>query len=257
MLSDDSTASEHEKKTPTTFVIERKPVNGQPPPESMATQPVDGQHRLGKSTEEESKAPISDSRWVAFRRCLLVLAPIPVTAALVTLYFVPHAVYLSAEEGYINEVMKALALPNSLYSLLIVGSVSAIALHRIQYELTERDGVALGYLLAGYQLSSLTTLLSKEFWTSSYPKNRGNSRLQHLSFVGLVSLCMFLVHFCPSMGTVLLIPEPGWWEVYPKQTNLSMLVSSGNPSLFFTQNVPWFSSRGSHFLSNYHSSTYC
>jgi len=41
--------------------------------------------------------------------------------------------------------------------------VSAIALQRIRYELAELEGVALGYLLAGYQLNHLPTLLSKAF----------------------------------------------------------------------------------------------
>ena len=203
-------------------MIERKPINEEPF-SNLASQPVNKQHQSAQSPEEEPKAPISDSRWVALKRCLPVLAPIPVTVALITLHF-KQVVYLSAEERYINEVTKALVLPSTLYSLLLVGSVSAIPLHRIQYELTQRDGVALGHLLAGYQLSSLTTLLSKGFWTSSYARNRGGSRLQHLSLVGVVSLCMFLVHLGPQMGTILLIPETGWWRVSSKQAKSSITV---------------------------------
>jgi hypothetical protein len=62
-----------------------------------------------------------------------------------------------------RKFQNALKLPASVYGLLIITSVSAIALQRIRYELAELEGVALGYLLAGYQLNHLPTLLSKAF----------------------------------------------------------------------------------------------
>ena len=62
-----------------------------------------------------------------------------------------------------RKLQNALKLLASVYGLLIITSVSAIALHRIRYEPAEREEVALGYLLAGYQLNYLPTLLSKAF----------------------------------------------------------------------------------------------
>lgn len=156
------------------------------------------------------------------KSCLPVLAPIPATIAIITLQFVN--VYISAEYQsqdfnidnrhiHISELQNALQLPARIYGLLITTSVSAIALHRIRYELAEREGVALGYLLAGYQLNHLPTLLSKAFWAGSYARVRGGTRLQHLSLLILVGLCIFLVHFGQSMGAMLIVPKPAWWMV--------------------------------------------
>ncbi len=91
--------------------------------------------------------------------------------------------------------------------------MSAIALHSIRYELAEQEGVALGYLLAGYQLNHLPTLLFKAFWTGSYARAWGGTRLQHLSLVILVGLCMFLAHFGQSMGAMLIVPKTAWWMI--------------------------------------------
>jgi hypothetical protein len=118
-----------------------------------------------------------------------------------------------------------LQLPASIYGLLITTSVSAIALHRIRYELAEREGVALGYLLAGYQLNHLPTLLSKAFWTGSYARARVGTRLQHLSLVILVGLCIFLAHFGQSMGAMLIVPKPAWWKV--RHSDNTEIVSHG------------------------------
>jgi hypothetical protein len=137
-------------------------------------------------------------------------------------------------------VQNALQLAAGAYGTLIVASVSAIALHRIRYELAERDGVALGYLLAGYQLNNLTTLLSKEFWTGSYAKNRGSTRLHHLSLVGLVGLCMFLAHYGQSMGAMLFVPKPGWQAINLKQKDLNLIVGSGRAP-FPTPTISWVS----------------
>jgi hypothetical protein len=112
MLSDDLIASEQEKKA---FVIERKPINGQQRPKVTTPKPVNGQQSLKSPTptEEAPKIPVSDSRWVALRRCLLVLAPIPITAALITFQFV-HVIYISAGDRYISEVQNALQLAAGL-----------------------------------------------------------------------------------------------------------------------------------------------
>lgn len=150
---------------------------------------------------------------------------------LVTLHFIhgSHAVYISADDRLIGEVQNAFQLVAGVYGTLIVASVSAIVLHRIRYELAEREGVALGYLLAGYQLNQLTTLLSKEFWTGAWARNRGGTHLQHLSLVGLVGLCIFLAHLAQPMGAMLLEPKPGWFLLDSKQTDNSILVSDGAP----------------------------
>jgi hypothetical protein len=191
-----------DKKAPTSFEVETKPISGQNIQQANSATPA---------TEEEPKAPVSDSRWVALKIFLPVLAPIPITVTLVTLYFV-HVVYISQDDQYVSEVQNALQLAAGIYGTLIVASVSAIALHRIRWELAEGEGVALGYLLAGYQLSHLKTLLSKEFWTGAWAKNRGGTRLQHLSLVALMGLCMFLAHLAQPMGLCYLYQSPlgGW-----------------------------------------------
>lgn len=174
------------------------------------------------TAEEEPKAPISSNRWTALKSCLPVLAPIPATVAIITLQFVNFYIsavyesqdfYVGNRHIHISELQNALQLIASIYGLLITTSVSAIALHRIRYELAEREGVALGYLLAGYQLNHLPTLLSKAFWTGSYARARGGKRLQHLSLLALVGLCIFLAHFGQSMGAILIVPKPAWWTV--------------------------------------------
>lgn len=198
--------SAHENKTPRVSVIERKPVNGQTKPRNNATR------------EEEPKAPVSNSRWVALKRCLFILLPVPITIAVVTIHF-NDVFYMSAEDGFISEVQNALQLASSAYGTLIATSVSAIAPHRIRYELAEGDGVALGYLPSGYQLSHLKTILSKEFWNGAFARSRGQTHLRHLSLVGLIGMSIVLVYFATPMAAILIVPKPSWWSAPLKQTN--------------------------------------
>jgi hypothetical protein len=90
--------------------------------------------------------------------------------------------YVGNRHIHISELQNALQVPASVYGLLIITSVSAIALQRIRYELAELEGVALGYLLAGYQLNHLPRLLSKAFWTGFYARTWGGQAY---------SICLF------------------------------------------------------------------
>jgi hypothetical protein len=153
------------------------------------------------SKGEQPKAAVSNSRWTAFKRSLVPLAPLPITALVVTINFI-NLFYLEADDEFISEVQNALQFAATAYSTLIVASVSAIVLHRIRYELSEGGGIALGYLLAGYQLSHLKTILSKEFWSSAYARDSRRTRLQHLSLVGLIGLSIFLVNVASPMAAI-------------------------------------------------------
>jgi hypothetical protein len=121
--------------------------------------------------------------------------------------------YVGDRHIHISELQNALQLPAKIHGFLITPSVSAIALHRIRYEPAEREGVALGYLLAGYQLNHLLRLLSKAFWTGSSARARGGTRLKHLSLLALVGLCIFLAHFGQSMGDMLIVLKSACWMI--------------------------------------------
>jgi hypothetical protein len=93
-----------------------------------------------------------------------------------------------------------------IYDLLVTTSVSAIALHRIRYELAERKGVALAipFLITNSIIYRYSCV--KRF---GLVHMRGTG-LQHLPLLALIGLYMFLAHFGQPMGAVLIVPKPAW-----------------------------------------------
>ena len=119
---------------------------------------------MGKN--EVPKAVVSSNRWVAFKPCLIPLAPVPISFLIITLNF-KYVFLLNAQnwtQEVINELQNVLQFATHAQALLIVASVAAIVLHRIRYELARKQGVSFGCLITGYQLGHPTTVFTKEIW---------------------------------------------------------------------------------------------
>ena len=98
----------------------------------------------------------------------------------------------------------------------MVASLSAVVLHRIRYDLCESEGVPLGLVMAGYQLSSVSYLLTSEFWGGAVvkPITRRTSQWPPLSL--LVGFAVALSVVAGPSSAVAMLPRLDWWDV-PKR----------------------------------------
>jgi hypothetical protein len=170
---------------------------------------------VGKT--EEPKVAVSNDRWTAFKHCLVPLAPVPISVVIVTLNFI-HFFLLNAQkwtQQFINEVQNALQFAAHAHAMLIVASVAAIVLHRIRYELSEKEGIPFGCVLTGYQLGHPMTLFTKEFWMGILGRRAGQTRLQHYSLVALIVWAIFVTNTAGPLTAIAIIPKLNWRQVSP------------------------------------------
>ncbi|KAI9761273.1 MAG: hypothetical protein M1840_001976 [Geoglossum simile] len=161
------------------------------------------------------KAVASSSRWVAFKLCLIPLAPVPFTILIVTLNFKQYFAWNVKQHSReaTNELLNVFQIVSAAYSTLIVASTAAIALHRLRYELLEGDGIPLGCILTGYQLNNVKPLATKEFWAGLLKSWPGKTRRGHISFVVFILWGLVTVNIGPPMAGIAIIPKIGWWGV--------------------------------------------
>ncbi|KAI9774116.1 MAG: hypothetical protein M1840_005209 [Geoglossum simile] len=164
---------------------------------------------------EAPKAVASSSRWVAFKQCLIPLAPVPITILIVTLNFKQYFAWgvKNHSTEATNELLNVFQFGSTAYSILIVASTAAIVLHRLRYELLEGDGIPLGCILTGYQLNNVKPLATMEFWAGLLKSWPGKTRWRHVSFVTFILWALVTVNVGPPMTAIAVIPKLGWWGV--------------------------------------------
>jgi hypothetical protein len=161
------------------------------------------------------KVVISNSRWVALKQCLIPLAPLPISIAVVTLNFIQYFAWDGTKHSTKanGEILNAFQFVGSAYATLIVASTAAIVLHRLRYELLEENGIPLGCILTGYQLNNVKPLATKEFWAGLLQGWPRKARLRHISFVILIVWALLTVNLAHAMAAIAVVPKPGWWDV--------------------------------------------
>lgn len=159
---------------------------------------------------EVPKEIIERNKWQALNRCYVHLVPIVVSSSLIALNFA-NVFYQSIGTSDLSFNLDALQFAAKFHEIFIVTSLSAIVLHRIQYELLHGKGIPLGSILAGFQITDLQLLLSPAFWATTSTARSSKRRL-HQFLVLLIAFMVILGAIVGPASAILMLPSPGWWK---------------------------------------------
>lgn len=95
------------------------------------------------------------------------------------------------------------------HEVLIQASLSTILFAYIRAELCLGQGLPYDALFTGLHVSRVSLLWSMEFWGSFSSKSLIMRR--KATFLGLISLCIFLATACGPSSAVLLVPRLEFW----------------------------------------------
>lgn len=113
-----------------------------------------------------------------------------------------------------NLQFNVLQLAAKFHEVLIVVSLSAIAVNYVQHKLLEGDGITLGSVLAGFQVSALTSILSLDLWKGAFSE-RFKVRRPRFAF-SITALALLAAVVGPS-SNILILPSLGWWNLSQTQ----------------------------------------
>ena len=162
----------------------------------------------GKS-EEVKKIIVSESRLIAVRRCLVHLAPIATSTAILTANL--HGVYFGISFGgfiksdTIDLMLFQIAAKG--HEILVVASLGSVILHVARQELLYGDGLPLGLVGSGLSFSNGTFFMAKDFYASLQYLVNGGHVMRRVGFIALlVSAGLIAVLVGPASAT-LLVPR--------------------------------------------------
>ncbi|KAL8881545.1 MAG: hypothetical protein Q9198_001269 [Flavoplaca austrocitrina] len=165
-----------------------------------------------RSEVESEKVAIHLSRRRAIWQGLIHVAPIVIT--LTVLQFSFRTVYWSDLEGSDsnqNAVLNILQFVAKAHEICIAVSLSAVVLHRIQWDLTGKEGVPFGLVAAGYQVSSITYLWSMQFWAGIFEYELLRSYLKRFRLFLLVVAAAIIIILAGPSSAIAVIPRLEWW----------------------------------------------
>ncbi|KAL8801037.1 MAG: hypothetical protein Q9182_004729 [Xanthomendoza sp. 2 TL-2023] len=170
---------------------------------------IDNNRRILAS--DPAKAALASGKAHKIKRCILHAAPIAVTIWI--LVYNGRGVYWR-DEGfdYQNPILQALQYLVKVHELLMGASLAEIALHRIHYDLCASDGLPLGLVTAAYQVSSITYLITPEFYEAWYLPLGIRALLSRLSLLTLLVVVYFLTAVLGPSSAVAMIPRLDWWD---------------------------------------------
>ncbi|KAF6822961.1 hypothetical protein CPLU01_11714 [Colletotrichum plurivorum] len=114
-----------------------------------------------------------------------------------------HRIFISADA--MNNVLQ---LPTKIHELLIVASLSSIALAMFRRRLIT-DGVRLGFLTGGYRVGDLDYLRTMAFWRQGVDLNRP----WEILLAGFVVFATILTIIVGPTSATLLLPTLGWYPL--------------------------------------------
>jgi hypothetical protein len=159
------------------------------------------------SRTEEVKVAISNNRFRALWRCLVVLSPIPLTI-IVSGLNISNYYCFDWDRPNKNSILDALQFVAKVHDILIAASVTAIVLHCVLYHLTMKDGLSLAALTPAYQLSQTRFIFKQAFWIDMFSHGRVSLGL-------VIALSVFLINIAGPSAAIAVIPKAGWWPVPP------------------------------------------
>ena len=158
------------------------------------------------------KAGADRGRWPTPLHCLLHAVPLAITVVILCLNF---AGFYWQDLGYPNQnaILQGFQYVAKAQELMMVTSLTAVVMHRLQHDLSISGGVPFGFLTAGFKLGEPQYILSKEFLGGAtapvYPK--GLSRYLPTGY--LIVLVIGQSSVVGPSTAVSMIPRLSWWDV--------------------------------------------
>ena len=160
-------------------------------------------HVTGKGLHEPIKVAIRKNYTVATLRGLIHVLPIGFALTEITLNWNTYYVGVSP---YNQAVYQLLA---KIHEIMIQASLATVILAYIRYELAFGDGLPLGALVSGLQISQFAYLWSMEFWGTVRSSTLPFFRKLRLLIVILT--CFIVALLAGPSSAVLLIPRLDYW----------------------------------------------
>ena len=156
-----------------------------------------------KSRSELPKVALHKNRVFALLRGLIHAVPVAGALFLVT---------INLYQYYAGSFIKPLALYQFLakvHEILIQGSLAAIVFSYIRHEMVLGQGVPLGALFSGLQLSQASYLWSSEFWGSL--RSKSLSLGKRCSLIAVIVSAIALAAVVGPSSAILLVPRLAYW----------------------------------------------
>jgi len=183
-------------------------------------------------TGESPKIPFRFDRGMLLFHHLIHLLPVAVTGSILSLSL-KHVYFCDLGYPNLNSVLNAFQFGAKFHEILIAASLSTIVLYRLRYALWKADGLPFGLLTAGYQLSSLSYLFTKQFWSGTTMPSYVRGGARTLPLMPLLGLSFGLTAVVGPASAITLIPRLYWWQVMDPfaATNSATFVNTSVPTL--------------------------
>ena len=168
------------------------------------------QHRT-----EQKKVVVSSSRRLAVSRCGVHIVPIIVSAVIVAVNLKQDFIGIDFHGLIHSETVNIALLQTAakVQELLIVASLSTIAFQLIRDELLYGEGIPLGMLGAGIDMSKLSFFWSREFIGGLRGLVKGSRRYRKVQLVVFLLLAGALSLLAGPACAVLLVPQIQDWPI--------------------------------------------
>lgn len=151
-----------------------------------------------------TKRAFGHERWRIFARCSIHIPPISISVTLPVLN-ISTIYYEDPGAKHQNLQFNGLQFAAKLHEILVAASLSAVAINYIQYKLlhVSGGGLSLGGVLAGFQITNLSSVCSPGLWSKSLTKG---FRVRRLLFALIVIILMIMVAVVGPSSAILILP---------------------------------------------------
>ena len=170
-------------------------------------------HRSRKHRVEHKKVAVSSSRWLALSRCGVHILPTMVSIVLVAINFRGDFIGIDFNSRIKAETMNIALLQTAakFQELLIVASLATIVFQLTRDELLFGDGIPLGLLAAGIDLTKLSFFWSPQTLGSLRSLFRGPRKYRRILLAIFLPLAGALALLAGPSCAVLLVPQVQDW----------------------------------------------
>jgi hypothetical protein len=139
-------------------------------------------------------------------------------------------VWVGNYEFDINDIIHVLQIAAKLYELLVLLSLSSIALDLYRVKLVG-GGLPLGLLTSGYRVGDLSYLIHSGLLTAI--------RSRAVAFAIFIALASILSIFMGPASAIMLVPSSGWWQFQDTKHSLSFEIRLEPWDLTAKKVDPW------------------
>lgn len=109
-----------------------------------------------------------------------------------------------------NAQFNALQFAAKVHEIVIIASLSVVAVSCVQHELCRRQGLALGGVLTAFQITNILTLFSPALWKRCFTQGYTAYRIQFGLFITIITVLSAIVG--PS-SAILMLPSVDSWDL--------------------------------------------